>query len=337
MPGDTRHGHGDDPNESISSLPKVASLPWDMKTENSMLRSRLEEQSQLICLLKQRADGTIHRCQGLERINEELERRSKELAEKFEAEQKRADKLDESFNLLADNHQQMIHFKDEYKRQNDELRRECEKLCNNAQPELLEKDRSIHQLNDQLHAMEKVQREQSLRHEKELESMEERLGQLMEKNQGQTIELDSLKLKLTNSQELCCQSQEELLRMVEARRVEQKEAERRISEMTKEKEDLLKLCMDRGKSIQDKQKEISELSDRLQDTEKARQRAEEKFHQDSAAVDTDIRVSELHKKLEESDKELGQLRREFEAYKIHSGNLLSKERELNAKLRHLIG
>uniref|UniRef100_A0A8C5MES8 Coiled-coil domain-containing protein 89 n=1 Tax=Leptobrachium leishanense TaxID=445787 RepID=A0A8C5MES8_9ANUR len=338
MPGDTSQGHSEEPNGEFSSLQKVSSsLPWDMKTENAMLRSRLEEQSQLICLLKQRADETFHRCQGLDRINTELERRNTELSDQCETEKKRGDQLDERFGVLADNHQQMILFKDEYKKQNDELRRECEKLQEHTHPELLERERSIQELRIQLQTMEMAQRDQIVRHGKEVEELESRLEKLMEKNQGRSQELESLKQKLTKSQDLSSQAQQEVTRLTDAHSTSQREAEKHMAELRKEKEDLIQLCMERGRNIQEKQSELAELRVKMQEAEKARQGAEERFLRDSVAVDADARVADIRRRLEESEKELGQLRREFEAYKIHSGSLLSKERELNAKLRHLIG
>lgn len=124
---------------------------------------------------------------------------------------------------------------------------------------------------------------------------------------------------------------------MEARKTEQTETERKVEELNKEKKDLLQLCMERGRTIQERQKELAELSNRLQDVEKARCKAEERYQRDVTAVDADSRVQELNKRLADTDKQFEQLKREFEAYKKHSGDLLAKERELNAKLRHLIG
>ncbi|XP_053311690.1 coiled-coil domain-containing protein 89 [Spea bombifrons] len=330
MPRDTGEELADSGGEGLSRLQKVASLPWDMKTENEMLRSRLEEQSQLICLLKQRADETLRRCQCLEKGNAELE-------ERCEAERKRGDQLDERFELLAANHQQMMRFKDEYKTQNEELRAECERLRGNIAPQLLEKDRSIQELSARLQAMEREQKEKGLRHEGELEAMREKLGMLSEDSQGKTQELAFLSQKLESLQEVCHKAQQEICRMKKAQSIEQTETEKLVSEMNKEKQELLHLCMERGRTLQERQKEVTELTERLQESEKAYRLAEERYQKDAAAVNADARVAELHKRLEENEKELVQLRREFEAYKTHSGNLLSKERDLNAKLRHLIG
>ncbi|KAM8946576.1 coiled-coil domain-containing protein 89 [Pelodytes ibericus] len=337
MPGDSRDAPTEEAGEELSSLKKVALITWDVKTENAMLRSRLEEQSQLICFLKRRADDTLQRCQALETINVDLERKSAELGERGEAERKKGDQLEERFELLAANHQQMIRFKDEYKRQNEELRAECDMLRESTHPELLEREQRIRELQAQLHAMETDQEEQGSRHEQEMGSLWGRVGQLVEENKSQCQELESLKHKLQHSQDLCCKAQQEISQLMEVQKIKQDEAERSMLELKREKEELLHLCMETGRTIQEKQREAAKLSDRLKEAETALQKAEEKYREDSAAVDADARVTDLHRRLEESEKESEQMRREFEAYKNHSGNLLSQERELNAKLRHLIG
>lgn len=124
---------------------------------------------------------------------------------------------------------------------------------------------------------------------------------------------------------------------MEMKKTEHMEGERKVEELNKEKKELLQLCMERGRTLQERQKELSELSNRLQGAEKARREAEEHYQRDLTAVDADSRVQELNSRLSDGEKQLEQLRREFEAFKKHSGDLLAKERELNAKLRHLIG
>ncbi|XP_075447594.1 coiled-coil domain-containing protein 89 [Ascaphus truei] len=331
----------DEAADEVPSLRRLTSLPWDEKTENGMLRSRLDEQSQLICMLKRRADETLLKCQDLETGNQELERRRGEAEGRLQAESQRGNQLEERFELLAANHQQMICFKDEYKRQNVELRGECEQLREwsraNTQPELLERDRRIRELQAQLGAADTEQREQRSRQEEELETLRRSHEQILEKSRGQSLELESLTRKLQDSEEMCRQAQKNLSRLQDERRVSECEAVRMVKEAKKEKQELLQLCMERGRIIQEHQREASELGDRILEAEKACREAEERYQRDSAAVDTDARVADLRKRVEEGEEELGQLNREFEAYRTHSRDLLAKERNLNAKLRHLIG
>ncbi|TMS06149.1 Coiled-coil domain-containing protein 89 [Larimichthys crocea] len=62
------------------ALEKLQSLSAEDKTET--LRSRIDEQSSLICILKQRADELLLRCQVLEKINTEKGGSSNRLPER---------------------------------------------------------------------------------------------------------------------------------------------------------------------------------------------------------------------------------------------------------------
>ncbi|XP_053560954.1 coiled-coil domain-containing protein 89 [Bombina bombina] len=335
MPGATT----EDTDGACGDCPpsKPESVPWDEKTENNMLRSRLDEQSQLICLLKRRADDTLLKCQTLEKLNEELEKKGAQAEALLRAERKRGDQLEDRFGVLASNHQDMIRFKDEYKKQNEELKKECQQLRENRFPELLEKERSVKELRVRLETVESELREQRVRHEKETVELKGRREQLLEQIQDQDVQLGALTQRLKDSEELYCKAQEQLSCLEEKRRMEEGKAAKILDEVKKEKEGLLQLSMERGKILQERQREISELNIRLQNAEKASHEAKERYQRDAAAVDVNARVVDLRKRLEENEKELVQLTREFEAYKKHSVDLLSRERELNAKLRHLIG
>lgn len=71
-----------------TNLAKLKLLKEDDKTENALLRSRIEEQSQLIMMLKQRTDDSILKIQTLTRLNEELQLFRDSAGEKFEKELK---------------------------------------------------------------------------------------------------------------------------------------------------------------------------------------------------------------------------------------------------------
>lgn len=68
------------------------------------------------------------RCQALERINSELEDLRADVQTELDKEKKRSMQLEQRFMDLAANHQELIHFKDEYKRQNAKLKQENERL-----------------------------------------------------------------------------------------------------------------------------------------------------------------------------------------------------------------
>lgn len=112
------------------NLAKLKALKEDDKTEAAMLRSRIDEQSRLIMILKQRADEEIIRAQTLDRINKELTDFRENADHMLKNEIRKSTLLENRFHSLASNHEEMIKIKDEYKRVNQELREENTRLKN---------------------------------------------------------------------------------------------------------------------------------------------------------------------------------------------------------------
>lgn len=110
------------------SLEKLRSLSVDDATETGMLRSRIDEQSSLICMLKQRADEVLLRCQALQQINTKLEGRLTDCQKELDSERKKAELLERRFMDLAANNQAIIAFMDEHKNQNAQLKLENKQL-----------------------------------------------------------------------------------------------------------------------------------------------------------------------------------------------------------------
>lgn len=108
------------------SLEKLQCLSAEDSTE--MLRSRINEQSSLICLLKQSADELVLQCQALSKVSKGLEDQVIECQKEAERERKRADLLENRFMVLADNNRAIISFMDEYKNQNAQLQLENKEL-----------------------------------------------------------------------------------------------------------------------------------------------------------------------------------------------------------------
>lgn len=115
-------------DDVYKALEKLRSLSQEDRAETGMLRSRIDEQSNLICILKQRADEMLLRCQALEKINAELESLRDAVQAELDNEKKRSSQLEQRFMHLAANHQELIKFKDEYKRQNAVLTEENKSL-----------------------------------------------------------------------------------------------------------------------------------------------------------------------------------------------------------------
>ncbi|XP_078545132.1 coiled-coil domain-containing protein 89 [Lissotriton helveticus] len=323
------------------AMQKLHSFTLDDKTENAMLRSRIDEQSQLICALKRRADETLLRCQALETINTELEAAQEDAAGQLKQEGRRAELLERRFTDLASNHQQMIRFKDEYKAQNEKLRQENAKLRQENETlfndALKEKGEKIQELAKEVDRL--VEELASLKRESsdKMAALQTREEELLEK-QRQTELSHSLELQAVNG-ELQQALQESQQAKAKLRSVEKafRVAEGQLEALSAEKQELLQLSMQRGKVIQDKQRELVQLEEQLQAAEQGRRSAEERYHRGLAELDVNLKVQTLRRQLAESEEHQQSLQKEFEAFKRHSAYLLTKERELNAKLRISLG
>ncbi|XP_003780899.1 coiled-coil domain-containing protein 89 [Otolemur garnettii] len=325
------------------ALANLRGLSEEEKGEKAMLRSRIQEQSQLICILKRRSDDALERCQILEMLNTELEEKRVQGEEKLRAKTEHARKLEERFMTLAANHEMMIRFKDEHKSQNVQLREENEKLK-------LENSSLFSQAlkDEKAKVLELTSGSEALT--KELETLKQRCAQ--DACQAQAREKELLELQ---SQQACTHAEErqrlhsqlQSLKQQHQKAVEQmakaeemhsslsQELQARLHTVTREKEELLKLSMERGKVLQNKQAEIRQLEEKLETADVARRHALERFEQEAVAVDSNLRVRELQRKVDGIQKAYDELRLQSEAFKKHSLDLLTKERELNAKLRHL--
>jgi len=99
-----------------------------MASETEVLRSRLEEQSELIMLLKRRAESAEGQLEATARA-QDGSNRDKHRIVSLEGQLKL---LQEQFDTLSSNHEKLIAFKDDYKRQNSNLRAENKALRDEA-------------------------------------------------------------------------------------------------------------------------------------------------------------------------------------------------------------
>lgn len=325
------------------ALANLRGLTEEEKSEKAMLCSRIHEQSQLICILKRRSDEALERCQVLELLNAELEGKRTQDAEELQSQRDYAKKLEDRFRTLAANHEMMIRFKDEHKSQNMKLREENEKLrLENEQlfsQALKDQEAKVAQLTAHSAVLSQELEALKEKHVQEVSQAQSREKELLEVQSQQarasTQEAEQLRGQL---QSLRLQHQQAVEQMAQAEQAHgslSQHLQARLQTVTSEKEELLTLCLERGKVLQNKQAEIRLLEEKLEMADGARRQALERFEVEAVMVDSNLRVQELQRKVDEIQKAYDELRLQSEAFRKHSLDLLSKERELNAKLRHL--
>ncbi|XP_034418211.1 coiled-coil domain-containing protein 89 [Cyclopterus lumpus] len=327
------------------STTELCSLSTEDATETAMLRSRIDEQSGLICMLKQRADEVLLRCQALQMLNVDQEGRATDCQKDLEGEKNKSELIERRFMDLAANNQAIIAFMDEYKQQNvqlklvnKQLRLENETLFSQKLHDkevLVQKlKQDIKQLTEKYTNKENEYREklsgcqselleQTNQHQAKEASLLDQLHDAQQQQRDAVEMGNELKMKLQKTEE------EHALEKIHLRES--------ITSLNKERDTLLYLSMERGKVIQEKQEEIQQLKKKWIEEKKARAKAEDRFEQEAEAVIADVKVKWIQSALDESTSKYGKLKEDFEAFKDHSSNLLLQERELNKKLRHMMG
>ena len=118
----------DVPEEMKANLAKLRALSKDDLTENGLLRSRIDQQCELICILKQRADESLKRSMTLEGENSEIKKHRDEILTALHNETRKYSVLEKRFVVLNQNHEELIKIKDGYKTENGKLRIENDRL-----------------------------------------------------------------------------------------------------------------------------------------------------------------------------------------------------------------
>lgn len=325
-------------------LKELCRSPKDEKSEKALLYSHLEQQHHLICMLKKKAEDAYKHCKGLEQQNMELEKLRTEDAVKMKAQTKQIQCLEWRFKDLADNHEKMIQFKDEHRERNMQLQEENERLrqenevlfgqaMKEKEAEVLQLATQARKLSEQLDSLqEKCAYETCRAQERE----EELLAAQSQQASAYAWEVDSLKSQLQCLQEQHQQTLAKAEHVESQQKAQDSELRARLQRAKEEKKQLLNLAMERGKALQDKQQEIQQLWKKLETAEKAKQKAGKRVVKEAAAADSKLKVQELQRELESSRQAYDELALQFDAYRKHSEDLLTKEKALNVKLRHFV-
>ncbi|XP_064614510.1 coiled-coil domain-containing protein 89-like [Liolophura sinensis] len=327
------------------SLTKLQALKEDDKTECAMLRSRIDEQSRLIMILKQRADEATGKQGTLERINAELMEFREQATEKLEYEMRRFDMLDQRFHDLASNHEEMIKYKDEYKRVNQQLRAENTRLKQENEAlfskALLEKDAEIEELVKKCTTLKDEYLQLDLRFrnlQQDSRSKEEGLKiEISQLQDSYGKDMKRLQSTVDDLEERLKGAKHKIQCLSESQRSADSDSQNKLQVLSKERDELLELTMQRGKLIQKEQTENKRLQKLIEEKEQAVKRMEEKFERESAAVNANQQVRKLQEQVRQTSQKNTDMVKEFEAFKKHANSMLQKERELNERLRHLAG
>ena len=335
----------------------LRSLARDDRQEAEMLRSRIDQQSELIAILKQRADQNQERCETLLKRIVELdearaafecqaseERRQREIIGGYQNAKNSIHyawllistyvlSTEQRFSHLNENHVKMIAIKDEYKAENKELRRDNERLKRENESQfceiMQERDNQLSELQTRLREAEKKYCTLDDKHCKAKEEADARQRQSNERIEK--LERDLIATKQTHNQRhsQLVQKNEEYLHELDVK-------DKEIKQLQKDRDDLTEMSMVRGRTIEEYQETVTRLNEEKQQLTKRLESTEKQFQTEVLKVSKDVRVRELAESVVKLEKRLREVKLEYGAYKKHTSELLTKEKDLNAKLRHLV-
>ncbi|XP_057707447.1 coiled-coil domain-containing protein 89 isoform X2 [Corythoichthys intestinalis] len=338
----------------FSELPlNVAQIDINQKTckdlaaanlaETLRLQSRIKEQANLICVLKDRSDELFNQSQCLQQVRNELEKQLESCQKEVVQKQQRVELVEKRFMDLDANSRAIIVFMEEYKHHNAQLKIENKQLQMENDTlfshKIQEKEviiqkltKEIKILRDEFTAKEKAYKEKIAQSEstseKQFKDHQQREAALLE-------QLRDVQQQHEAAEQMCKAFKQKGLKAEEQHALREATMSKNITNLTKERDKLLRTCAEQENTLQEKLEELRLLEAQYNEQKIARTKAEERFKQEAQLVNADKRVKSLKLALEEARAKYEKLNKDFAAFKEHSIGLLTKERELNKILRHL--
>eukprot|EP00045_Choanoeca_perplexa_P019112 m.293770 g.293770 ORF g.293770 m.293770 type:complete len:310 (-) comp31453_c0_seq1:24-953(-) len=306
-----------------------------MASEIDILRSRLEEQSELIMLLKRRNEEAENKLSAATAARSTARASTYQNEQDAAALESRLQQLQLQFDTLSSNHEKLVAFKDDYKQQNSRLRVENEALQRKARVQeaatadaVLEAGKDLEQQLHETRAKEQALHSRLLLTEKDVKDLQQELN--AEKIQHAATRSSSGAERLSLQEELAT-----------------------TRTMLETKLAKLQLCLDQQQqqyqnsiaSVKSLKKELDAVRSQADMAEVARQQAETQrdialkeaaaARQQAASNSTDALVAHAQQHAADARRETEDLRQEYLAFKQQNQALLQKEKDMNARLRRL--
>ena len=286
-----------------------------------MLQSRVEQQSDLIMMLKMRNDGlqteitalkgTLS-ASGLEKVRLETSKDAvmKELAT-----------LQDRFATLAKQHQQMIEFKDEHKTARYALKRQVDELT--AQIKTITDTLEAEHKDEKVTLQTQLTTSQGM-----LESLQQELQFLTLAASEQSKQANSETSDIRLKYDALVKEHNQLKTVVQTDRAKSEKMIKRLQEDEKVTSTAAKNATARAEQL-GAELHASEGAARAALDEVKQLKKRLKKESATAAV------SDAKSQIEVAVSAMESVKQEYSAYKKYSSDLLKKEKEMNSRLRHL--
>lgn len=287
-------------------------------TQSDILRSRIDEQSNLICVLKQRNDQLLAKVNAAENQNEKLIASQAILKQQLHEDNSRFERLEDHFNTLAKNHQEMIDIKDEYKRGNESLTRDNLALKNQLHSK---ESNKVAQLSHEIKSLQ-----ETLKIETDLLTQQRDINH---SNQTKLLTQSQQIQELKSAQSHAALKQKELASTVDGLKSQKSVLENEVSALKKEQNKLVNLNMRRGELLAKLERENASHLEAADEAKREIKRLKRKWQDECDKIDVNYRVTCLLEEIDNYKLTLDEL----ETHKCKLKNDLVAEKQLNQRLR----
>ncbi|KAL5270293.1 hypothetical protein ACHWQZ_G001137 [Mnemiopsis leidyi] len=317
--------------ESRSLSPPLISRDKSSVSEMDILYNRIDQQVELISVLKQRLDEMTKRW---ERSEAELEQQELERSKVQQSHNQIAIKysnLEVRWRQLTENHKEMITLKDDYKEKCRSITDRLKKLEVGESAALAVEQRKYNDLQKTVAELQTSQKKH-LSHQnsmqEKIKSLESQVENLLEKEKKLLEELqqDQLNHKVSVSQfELKLEDNDSLLAQSKNQNEKLKD---QISDLTQQ-------IINRGKIVQDKDEQVKRLQSEKKKSDETNKKLAKELADLTESVNGNRIVKDLREKLVDEKERYRRLEIELERFKTAAKEQLMKEQSVNKQLRHV--
>ncbi|CAG5108543.1 Oidioi.mRNA.OKI2018_I69.chr1.g3846.t1.cds [Oikopleura dioica] len=267
-----------------------------MLDPDGRFQSRIDEQAELICILKKRTDTLILEAEDYKAQIRKLEKTQDQLKSQIENEKTQSRMIEQRFDDLADNHQELIKYKDMYKssaaelqEENVRLRLENSSLIN---PQIEAKNKEIKNWQDKTNSL--LERLEKL--EKTNTELSDEKSLLEDKTLKQSTTISDLQERLRISEE-----RNDELESSKTRELEKAEKLHNLElhSLRQENKNYMDMAFERGKAVQSKENLIASLQAELNEKNKKLESIDSEWANAKGKLTKDATVIRLMQENEE--------------------------------------
>jgi len=318
-------------NRGSGVSPPLITSNKETEHETEILYNRIDQQVELISVLKQRLDETSARWERSEREQEDQENERSKMQLSYNELVQKYSVLELRFSQLSENHREMIKLKDEYKSQIQKSSSQV-KAAESADYMALKVEK---RKNSDL--QEEIKR---LRQEKEDNA--ELTKVLQKKLVGQEGSISDLELKNSSLQKQLNTEKEDNVYQVERLKEKIVERDETIEKSQKQCQSLQSHASDLTQQILARGKLVNDKEDTIKALHKERDKKKEEFNKVQAeytalkeSVDSNRIVRDLRENLIDHKDAYSKLEMELARFKKIAQDTLKREQSVNQELRHV--